>query len=278
MVGTDAITSTVQPPQPSDPPIRNAALDAARVRWVDAGPREGPCVVMVHGLPGSHRDFRWLAAPLEAAGIRVIRIDMPGFGGSDPRSTRLSRLAEHVLAQLDRLELARVVLLGHSFGGAQALLAASRDPERVRGLALLASVGLRPHRALRASRGLRMVGRGLSTPLLATPLMTPVRTVFRRSGFPKSTPDHEIRRSVQVAARVDFRMLGNAAAAIRVPTCLASCADDRLIEPAIADELGAALPPGPRLRFPDGGHNLQKTRACELAEVLAPWIATCVAR
>src|SRR5690606_22284150 len=132
-------------------------LDGRAITWVETGPADGPCVVMIHGLPGSHRDFRWLAPPLEAAGFRVIRLDMPGFGGTDPRSARLSRLAEHVLARLDQLALDRTILLGHSFGGPQALLAASRDPARVRGLALLASVGLRPHRALRGFEGLALV-------------------------------------------------------------------------------------------------------------------------
>jgi pimeloyl-ACP methyl ester carboxylesterase len=41
------------------------------------------------------------------------------------------------------------VLLGHSMGGPVALAAAAHAPERVAGLALIASVGLRPHRLIR---------------------------------------------------------------------------------------------------------------------------------
>lgn len=157
----DGITVAVQPEHPSDPPLRQATLDGRAIRWVEAGPSDGPCVVMIHGLPGSHRDFRWLAPPLEAMGLRVIRLDMPGFGGSERIPARMSVLAEHVLARLDHLQLSQVVLLGHSFGGVQALLAASREPRRICGLALIAPIGLRPHRMLRQARGLSLVVRGL---------------------------------------------------------------------------------------------------------------------
>lgn len=262
----------MHPEQPSDPPLRRATLGGRTITWVDGGPPDGPCVVMIHGLPGSHRDFRWLAPPLEAAGVRVIRLDMPGFGGTEPGSSNLSRLAEHVLARLDQLELERVVVLGHSFGGPQALLAASRDPRRIRGLALLASVGLRRHRALRNFKVLPLINRGLATPVVRGLLMNTVRSHYRRAGFPKSTPDEAIRQSLRVVDGVDFRLINNALTAVRVPTLVAYCEDDRLIEPAITDELGAACPAGPRLRFASGGHNLQKSMASEIAEILEPWI------
>jgi len=102
--------------------------------------------------------------------------------------------------------------------------------------------------------------------------MSPLRASFQRAGFPRSTPDAEIRRSVRVAASVDFRVIGNAIAALRMPTLHAFCDDDRLIEAEISEELAAALPRGPRLRFATGGHNLQKTMASEIAEVLGPWV------
>lgn len=266
----------MRPEDPSDPPLRRGTLDGRAITWVDAGPRDGPCVAMIHGLPGSHRDFRWLAPPLERAGLRVLRLDMPGFGGTDHSPPQLSALAEHVLRRLDHLELDRVVLLGHSLGGPQALIAASRDPDRVRGLALIASVGLRRHRGLRNTKGIPSVNRGLRTPILRRPLMRVVAAAFHRAGFPASTADHEIRRSLEIVEALDFRVINNATTALRVPTLLASCDDDPLVEPAIGEELGRACPSGPRLRFDSGGHNLQKSRACEITEVLEPWARDCL--
>ena len=264
-----------QPMQPSDPPSHQALLDGRAITWVEAGEaRELPTLVMVHGLPGSHRDFRWLAPGLEPH-TRVIRLDMPGFGGSRAISPRLSRLAEHLLRRLDQLELERVVLVGHSIGGPQALLAASRAPDRVAGLALLASPGLRPHRALRSTRGsMPWIARGLRAPLLHAPLMRATQAAMQRIGFPRRTPTWEIQRTVDVVAHLDFVPLRNAAAALRVPTFMAWAEDDPLIEAAISEELAAALPSGPRLRFATGGHNIQKTHAAQLSAALLDWLAT----
>jgi pimeloyl-ACP methyl ester carboxylesterase len=261
----------VQPKQPSDPPTRRAYLHGRAITWVETGPSDGPCIVMVHGLPGSHRDFRWLAPPLEAWGFRVIRLDMPGFGGSDTGPAQLSALAHHVLGRLDHLQLDRVVLLGHSFGGPQALLAASRDPQRVRGLVLLASVGMRPHQGLRRVPAVGALNRGLSLPVIRRPLMRAVSSAFRRAGFPASTSEHEIRRSLEIVGNVDFELIRAGVRALKVPTLLAYCSDDPQVEPAIGDQLGHACPAGPRLRFDRGGHNLQKVLACEIAAELAPW-------
>jgi pimeloyl-ACP methyl ester carboxylesterase len=267
----------VHPLHPSDPPLRHATLDGRAITWVETGPRDGACVVMVHGLPGSHRDFRWLAPPLEQLGMRVIRIDMPGFGGTAAAPAGLSTLGEHVRRRLEHLELERVVLLGHSFGGALALVAAGHAPERVRGLALLSSFGLRAHLALRSvGNTLPTINRALRLPIVRRPIMRAVKAMFRQAGFPRGVPDHELRRSLEVVAAVDFRVINEAAKLLRASTLIAFCDDDRLVEPAIGEQLGFRLPSGPRLRFETGGHNPQKVWACEIAEVLEPWARACV--
>lgn len=268
----------MHPGQPSDPPLRHATLDGRPITWVETGPRDqSHGVVMVHGLPGSHRDFRWLAPPLEQLGFRVIRLDMPGFGGTGTAPAQLSVLAEHVRRRLDHLALERVVLLGHSFGGPLALVAASLEPVRVRGLALLSSFGLRPHLALRSvGNTLPTINRALSLPIVRRPVMRAVKAMFRQAGFPRGVPDHELRRSLEVVAAVDFQVINAAVKRLRASTLIAFCDDDRLVEPAIGEQLGYACPSGPRLRFETGGHNPQKVWACEIAEVLEPWARACI--
>jgi pimeloyl-ACP methyl ester carboxylesterase len=233
---------------------------------------------MIHGVPGSHRDFRWLAPPLEQAGLRVIRLDMPGFAGTEAISPRPSALAEHILARVEALGLARVILLGHSFGGPLSLLAAARDPARVRALALLSSVGLRPHRSFREARKLLTLRPALHTPGLRWPLTWGLRRLFVRTGFSPRTTGAEVRRTVDLLAHVDFRAIDNARAALRLPTLVAYAEDDPFIEAAIAEELAAAVPEGPRLRFASGGHNPQKHQACEIAEALIPFARDALAR
>jgi pimeloyl-ACP methyl ester carboxylesterase len=115
---------------------------------------------MVHGLPGSVRDYRWLESALREtpqgslANLRVVRLDMPGLGGTDLRladAHDVTSRARFVLEALDALGLERVVLVGHSMGGGVTLTAAALSRKRagcaVVGVCQVASVGNRPHKA-----------------------------------------------------------------------------------------------------------------------------------
>lgn len=55
---------------------------------------------------------------------------------------------------------------------------------------------------------------------------------------------------------------------LKIPTLHAYAADDPMIPGHIAAELSSVCPPGPRIVFPTGGHNIQKTHAAELARHL----------
>jgi pimeloyl-ACP methyl ester carboxylesterase len=120
------------------------------------------------------------------------------------------------------------------------------------------------------------LNRALQLPLVRRPVMGAVKAMFRQAGFPRGLPDHELRRSLEVVAAVDFQVIQRAVKLLRVPTLIGFCDDDRLIEPVIGEQLGYACPGGPRLRFETGGHNPQKVWAGEIAEVLEPWARTCL--
>lgn len=98
----------------------------------------GRTIVLLAGLgAGGHvfNDF----APKLAAHYRVIGISRRGYGASSIPSTgyRTDSLADDVLAVLDSLKIAKPVLAGWSFGGAEMSSIASRAPERVSGLVYL---------------------------------------------------------------------------------------------------------------------------------------------
>ena len=71
-----------QPETPSDPPVLTLQLPGGPVGYTDVG--DGPVVVALHGAPGSVRDWRWLGPLLEPR-IRLVRVDMPGYGDT-PRA------------------------------------------------------------------------------------------------------------------------------------------------------------------------------------------------
>ncbi|MEI7027956.1 alpha/beta hydrolase family protein [Paenibacillus sp. y28] len=129
---------------------------AATLHYPTAQAGEGeagrfPLIVICHGFVGSRvgvdRLFVKAAREFSSQGYMVLRFDFAGCGEShgDYGTGGLTSLIEqtrHVLdyaLQKDSVDLARVILLGHSLGGAVALLTAARD-KRVKTLALWAPV------------------------------------------------------------------------------------------------------------------------------------------
>jgi pimeloyl-ACP methyl ester carboxylesterase len=111
--------------------------------YFDAGGGDTP-VVLVHGLGANLTHFEHVAPLLEARGRRVAGLDLPGFGlsGKPRRAYSIRYLSSAVLALLDRLQLERAVLCGHSLGGLVCADAALTRPERVERLVLINSAGL----------------------------------------------------------------------------------------------------------------------------------------
>lgn len=257
------------PDRPSDPPVHVGWLPKGSFTYTDEG--EGPALVALHGLPGSARDFRWLAPAL--SGVRFIRLEQPSFGGT-PRSTepstRLADRARFVLAALEAIGIDRFTVLGHSMGGPLAMSVAAS--ERVEGLALLASVGLRPHRLMRKIGRYPDLARLVGVPLVSRALLVPLRRGYQRAGFPASTPDAAIVHCTRIFSTISFEEVRAAARCVRAPTFIAWAEDDPLVEPAIGLELARTLPAGPRVVFDEGGHNFQKSRAIELGEALSAWL------
>ncbi len=261
------------PDTPSDPLVHTAWTETGPFAFSDEG--EGPTLLFLHGLPGSGRDFRWLCSALDGR-ARSVRVEQPGFGAtptSTETGTSLRARARFVLAAADALGLERFGLVGHSMGGAVAMAVAAAAPARVSGLGLLASVGLHPHRAARKISRRPDVTRLLNIALVRRAMLPSIRTGFQRAGFPSSVPDGEMLQSVRIFSSLEFASVREAAFGVRAPTLIAWAEDDPLVEAAIGLSLDAVLPAGPRLCFETGGHNIQKTRATELADALSSWIA-----
>jgi pimeloyl-ACP methyl ester carboxylesterase len=253
----------------TDPEPRRVPLADGTLAYTDEGPPGAPAVIAVHGIPGSVRDFRYLAPQLTAE-LRVIRVDLPGFGGSAPVADAVATLrgrARAVVALADALRLERFAILGHSMGGGTALVLAAEHPARVSHLVLLASMALRPHRGLGAPAAIfTWASRMMAVPGLRAALLPFVRAEYRRRRFPgvdeKTAADFAVQLRALSAA--DFHVMRAAARAPLPPALVAYARDDHMIETAISEELAAALPHARVIGFDEGGHNIQKTRAVEL--------------
>jgi len=109
----------------------------------DSGPRDAPVVLLLHGFGASLQAWDDWAPALEK-NLRVLRIDIPGFGLSGPAVNKdYSDAADvaRVIALLDQLGVQQVIMAGHSMGGRIAWNLTAAHPERVSKLVLLSPDG-----------------------------------------------------------------------------------------------------------------------------------------
>ena len=91
-----------------------------------SGPSDAPTVILLHGFPGFHRDWRTQVPALNAANVRTIALDMRGYAQSEKpkgiENYKMELLVDDVRAAITQLcpsGYARAVV-GHDWGGAVA--------------------------------------------------------------------------------------------------------------------------------------------------------------
>ncbi|MBX6382648.1 MAG: alpha/beta hydrolase [Microbispora sp.] len=96
---------------------------------------EGPLVVMAPGMGDSRRAYRFLVPALTGAGYRVATMDLRGHGESSLGWDSYTRtdVADDIVALIEHLG-GPAVVVGHSFAGGAATIAAARRPELVSAL------------------------------------------------------------------------------------------------------------------------------------------------
>jgi len=124
------------------PPLgKIVEVEGHRLHYVQTG--TGPDVVLIHGASGNVRDFTFdLMGRLAAQGFRVTVLDRPGLGYTDRidrDGASIFEQAAFLVAGARQIGLQRPIVLGHSYGGAVALAWATRHPEDLSALVLLAA-------------------------------------------------------------------------------------------------------------------------------------------
>lgn len=116
---------------PAVPGVEHRFLDVGRLHVHVAEAGAGPPVLLLHGWPQHWYSWRRVV-PLLAPHHRLIMPDMRGFGWTSvpPGGYDKETLASDALRLLDALELDRVLLIGHDWGGWAGFLACLRAPER----------------------------------------------------------------------------------------------------------------------------------------------------
>jgi pimeloyl-ACP methyl ester carboxylesterase len=115
--------------------------DGRRVGCLEVGMSNGLPVFHFHGNGSSRLEVMLLADAAASIGIRLIGVDRPGIGDSDPAPGRtLIDWPDDVAQIADRLQIGRFAVSGFSAGGAYALACAQRLADRLTACALISSI------------------------------------------------------------------------------------------------------------------------------------------
>jgi pimeloyl-ACP methyl ester carboxylesterase len=135
-----AASGAAASPGPFSGPIKQVRAGGLDVGYSEAGPSDGPPVLLLHGFPYSVASYVEVAPMLAERGCRVIAPYLRGHGptrfvdSATPRSGQQGALGADVIAFLDALQLKRAVLAGYDWGGRAACVVAALWPERCAGL------------------------------------------------------------------------------------------------------------------------------------------------
>jgi pimeloyl-ACP methyl ester carboxylesterase len=113
-------------------------VPGGQIAYDDTG-GAGPLVVCVPGLGDVRAQYRFLRPELVRAGYRVATMDLRGMGESTATWNDYSPQAvgSDIIALIDHLGAAHVVVIGNSFAGGAAVSAAAEAPDKVAGLVLI---------------------------------------------------------------------------------------------------------------------------------------------
>jgi pimeloyl-ACP methyl ester carboxylesterase len=252
-----------------------------------------PPVVLLHGVTLRSEDWENIF-PRLATRYRAIAYDARGHG----KSGRAARYAlDDLVADLLRIikEIARgpVILVGHSIGGATALVAAAREPSLVRGL-VLEDPWLSLYRdtkwrtpyftKLRAALDQRDDPRMFIRAVSAIPLPEPgprgERTIGEVRGFYSAerlaTYYKDVDPAVidQVVTRDDAggAAITDAPGKVRCPVLLLTAGIGSALAEGEADRLGSAFVDVKMMKFPGVGHRIHGLRPEPFLEALEPFL------
>ena len=121
-------------------PLKQIDAGVLNVGYAEAGPADGPAVILLHGWPYDIYSFVDVAPLLATAGYRVIVPYLRGYGttrflsGGTIRNGQQSVVAVDILALMDAFKIRKAILGGFDWGARTVDIIAALWPERCKGL------------------------------------------------------------------------------------------------------------------------------------------------
>ncbi len=129
--------------QQPEPPLRHRSVltNGVELFVTEAGPEDGPLVVLLHGFPEFWYGWQHQIGPLARAGYRVLAPDQRGYHISDKprrlREYRVETLSRDILGLLDDVDRDQAAIIGHDWGGIVAWWLGANHPQRVARLGIV---------------------------------------------------------------------------------------------------------------------------------------------
>jgi pimeloyl-ACP methyl ester carboxylesterase len=120
--------------------LQQVEAGVLNVGYAEAGPADGPAVLLLHGWPYDIHSYLEVAPLLAAAGYRVIMPYLRGYGttgflsGETFRNGQQSVLARDTIALMDALEIDKAIVAGFDWGARTANIVAALWPERCKAM------------------------------------------------------------------------------------------------------------------------------------------------
>jgi pimeloyl-ACP methyl ester carboxylesterase len=115
-------------------PLKQIDAGVLNVGYAEAGPADGPTVLLLHGWPYDIHSFVDVAPPLASAGYRVIVPYIRGYGSTRFLSSETFAVAVDIVALMDALKIEQAVLAGFDWGARTANIVATLWPERCKAM------------------------------------------------------------------------------------------------------------------------------------------------
>ena len=112
-------------------PVKQVDAGLLNVGYAEAGPPDGPAVILLHGWPYDIHSFADVTPALASAGYRVIVPFVRGYGttrflcGGTPRNGQQAALAVDVVALMDALGIEQAIAAGFDWGARSACIVAA---------------------------------------------------------------------------------------------------------------------------------------------------------
>jgi pimeloyl-ACP methyl ester carboxylesterase len=214
----------------------------------------GRPIVFIHGASGSSLSWYFQKEHLKRL-MEVVLLDLPGHGQSPGEGLgRIEDARDVLYGAATKLDLGKFFLVGHSMGGAIAMLFALTHPELIEGLILVAT-GARLRVLPEILEGILKDKEATVRRITELAFSSKAHPAIVENGFKEMMKCKEEVIYSDFYSCEQFSLMGRVKE-INTPTLILCGEDDLLTPPKFSEYLKAEIPDSRLVRIPDAGHIL----------------------